>query len=1259
MTINKKYLIPLSLLFSLWLYMTPGYASEDEQLNAQNEHKHTTTLLRVWASIGPLTYLDHAKVTIRNARKEVIATGITTSRGTLSITISEEDANMLPLTVSTSGGQENGVAFLGHLSAEVSDVGKDASIVHVGILSTVATRLAKWKDTYPEALTAIRAKLGISPYAPVDVLRVHNNYVDYAKLQAFVVQLSGFDKLIDKMVQAVESDTKITWPNVKPSIPLVNKASITVANSTSMLASAAPTSTSVMASTAPTSTTCTTAVGTGQTAGSTSTQVIEDFGVIAGTTLLKSAGMPSAAITASTDLVGMMFGAPPAVSADKTALANIQAELDCISSQLSYLQVELGALMVNDAMTNANACANGGTTNVSTEWSSYQYIINNDDGTAANAIAPTNSMVVSHVPNWQNLQNCSGAINAGLFPVGGSGLISGWQQMNTNMQNGTNWYTSTQVQQLQAFLSYWGTMSYQAFTLNNEYYNYMSSNSSLDYTNSIRFMTGMAYDSFGNPTFNENGVPECFAGTTSTSTNFCAYQSNIANAFPGDLYSDEIGLFNGVAVNTYPAGLAAPLYGSNGKTVVTPNQLGIDAEQLYYTYENFTGCAALSSPTTQVYNFSNTNCPLNWTLSNSFWVNPSIDAFNSQGINPIGDESAVESFTSPQKPRTLTLTQSTVSALKNSGPSGVSSNQFFLSALQADPSTAFTGLNTGNVSFTTGDQTSTVNWEQCMSFPGTNTATYGVTIAIPNYQYHCSNSINGPYIIAMLGRSFWPGAVLATSYTPPIPLTTATVVPGSPTGTTATASSAGSMSVGFTAPAAIANQNLPITFLADCWMAGGKAGDFGNPTATSGISPIIVTGLNANTSYQCSVAAINAVGQGTYSIQTLSTKTPDDALQGAPSTPTSVLFSEATPGLIDVSYAAPSNTGSSAITGYTASCSAPGYPTCTGTALSTIFNIGLSCANGVQYQCSVAAKNAMGNGTHSSAQTPETIPGAPTNLSLTSDAAAATITGTFTAPSNNGGSPITNYYMLCTDTLNGWTTASWGSPITVPTYYGVTTYSCVVQATNAYGYGLNSTASLITVQAVSPRPPTITSLTSTFTSITANFTAPGNNGGSPITGYLLTCANTSSGVSSTATGTTSPITLSGLTSGAPYSCTEQAQNAVGYGSSSAASSITTISNLPSAPTNVVFSQPGSNKIQVSFSPPTNIASVPVTSYTLKCTGTTTLTSTGTTSPLSVSHAANCLVPGMCLVIESCQVYGSNANGKGTSSAISVPYSLWY
>jgi len=654
MTTNKKYLIPLSLIFSLWLYMAPGYASVDGQLNAQND-LHATTILRLWASIGPSVYLNGAKIIVKNNEGKIIGKGLTNERGTAMLTLPEEEARVTPLHIRTSGGREKGVLFRGHLEAQASKVGLDAPIVFIDILSTVGTRLAKWKDTYPEALTAIRAKLGISPYAPVDVLRVRNNYVDYAKLQAFVVQQGGFDKLIDKMVQAVESGTKITWPDVKTSVPSVPKATLTVANSTSMLVSAAPTTTSVMASTATTSTTatgttsptCTTAVGTNTTSSNASTQVIEDFGVIAGASLLKMAGMPSVAITASTDLVGMLFGASPAVSADTQALANIQTELDCISQQINYLTVQINVLTLNDAMQNAGICAS----TIKDEWQNYNWIVSSVDGTAANAIGPQNTTTNQYVANWMNLKNCSGIINDVLFPTAGSGLISGWQQMNTNTQFEMSWYTSAQVQQLQSFLSYWGTLSYQAFTLNNEYFNYQSSYLNQNETSNIKLLTGMAYDSSNNAIFNENGVPVCSAGTTSNSRSFCAYQSNIANAFPGDLYSDEIGLYTtGMAVSAYPGGLAITNYSNHGQTVSQPSQMGLNDEQIAQQYQHVFNWT-LDETITKYADHGVWN-NWYWGVSNASY--PSLDQFNAQGINPGNTDGAIETFTNPKAKRTQT-----------------------------------------------------------------------------------------------------------------------------------------------------------------------------------------------------------------------------------------------------------------------------------------------------------------------------------------------------------------------------------------------------------------------------------------------------------------------------------------------------------------------------------------------------------------------------------------------------------------------------
>lgn len=92
--------------------------------------------------------------------------------------------------------------------------------------------------------------------------------------------------------------------------------------------------------------------------------------------------------------------------------------------------------------------------------------------------------------------------------------------------------------------------------------------------------------------------------------------------------------------------------------------------------------------------------------------------------------------------------------------------------------------------------------------------------------------------------------------------------------------------------------------------------------------------------------------------------------------------------------------------------------------------------------------------------------------------------------------------------------------------------------------------------AVVPDAPTIGTATTTgSTTATVAFTAPANDGGSAITSYTAT----SSPGGITGTGTTSPISMTGLSGGTSYTFTVTATNAVGTGPASAASnSITTV-----------------------------------------------------------------------------------------------------
>jgi len=87
------------------------------------------------------------------------------------------------------------------------------------------------------------------------------------------------------------------------------------------------------------------------------------------------------------------------------------------------------------------------------------------------------------------------------------------------------------------------------------------------------------------------------------------------------------------------------------------------------------------------------------------------------------------------------------------------------------------------------------------------------------------------------------------------------------------------------------------------------------------------------------------------------------------------------------------------------------------------------------------------------------------------------------------------------------------------------------------------------IPATVPSAPTIGTPVANSNSASVLFTAPGSNGGSPILSYTVT----STPGNFTGTGSTSPITVAGLTNGIPYIFTVTATNAVGTGVASSAS----------------------------------------------------------------------------------------------------------
>ncbi|MBK9441773.1 MAG: fibronectin type III domain-containing protein [Comamonadaceae bacterium] len=105
-----------------------------------------------------------------------------------------------------------------------------------------------------------------------------------------------------------------------------------------------------------------------------------------------------------------------------------------------------------------------------------------------------------------------------------------------------------------------------------------------------------------------------------------------------------------------------------------------------------------------------------------------------------------------------------------------------------------------------------------------------------------------------------------------------------------------------------------------------------------------------------------------------------------------------------------------------------------------------------------------------------------------------------------------------------------------------------------FSNGVPSSAKIIpALPSALPGAPTLLRLTPGNGSMRIEFSPPASTGEVPITSYTASCSG--SGVSSrTATGTSSPITVTGLTNNVNYTCTVSATNSAGTGTASASAS---------------------------------------------------------------------------------------------------------
>ncbi len=443
--------------------------------------------------------------------------------------------------------------------------------------------------------------------------------------------------------------------------------------------------------------------------------------------------------------------------------------------------------------------------------------------------------------------------------------------------------------------------------------------------------------------------------------------------------------------------------------------------------------------------------------------------------------------------------------------------------------------------------------------------------------------------------------------------------PGVPTGVSARPGD-GQASVSFTAP--VSDGGSPITGYTVTSSPGGR-------TATCATSPCVVTGLTNGTAYTFTVHATNANGNSGESSATTAV-TP--AL--VPGAPTGVSAARGD-GQEMVSFTAPASNGGSAIISYTVT-SSPGGRTATCGASPCVVT-GLT--NGTAYTFTVHATNAIGDSVESvrsAAVTAATTPDAPTAVSATPGDGQAHVS--FTAPANDGGSPVTGYTV--TVSPGGRTVSCAASPCTVTGLTNGTAYTFTVQANNVAGGSDDSGPTAAITPAQVPGAPTGVVATAGAGQASVSFTAPVSDGGSPIIGYTVT----SSPGGLTATCSASPCVVTGLTNGTAYTFTVRASNAVGSSVASAVSAAVTPLSVPGAPTGV-SAVPANGQASVSFTPPADTGGSPVTSYTVTS-APGGLTSTCATSPCVVTGLANG-------TLYTFTVTASNITGPSAPSAASA------
>jgi len=377
------------------------------------------------------------------------------------------------------------------------------------------------------------------------------------------------------------------------------------------------------------------------------------------------------------------------------------------------------------------------------------------------------------------------------------------------------------------------------------------------------------------------------------------------------------------------------------------------------------------------------------------------------------------------------------------------------------------------------------------------------------------------------------------------------------------------------------------------------------------------TGLTAGTTRHYRVSAINSYDTGAPSSVASATTEEEERVPDAPTRLTARAGGTST---IELSWTAPSFSGSGPITGYRIEWSRTGSSRWTeleaDTKSKAIAYTDSGLSPGTKRYYRVQAINSAGESDWSniaSATTEITVPGAPRGLRVVPSGPGGSdqLRLTWTRPSTDGGSAITGYRIeRSPNGVTGWIihVASTGSATTTYLDTGLppnTTRFYRVAALNATGQqGDYSNVARGATNAAPPgQPRNLRAHAAGPTSITLAWDAPASDGGERITGYTIR-ARPSDGtwntIRPTTTGSTATtFTHTGLQPATAYRFQVAAINRVGTGQWSFEASTSTYPDIPGAPVGLTAQEVGTSRIDLSWSAPRNTGGAPILGYRIE------------------------------------------------------------